>query len=44
MKKRISKIIVDAERHRRTPWTLAVESNALESKESAEIGCTGAEK
>ena len=44
MPKGIPKIIVDAERHRRTPWTLAVESKALESKKSADIGCTGAEK
>ena len=42
--KRRPKIIADAERHRRTPRTLAVESKALESKKSADIGCTGAEK
>ena len=42
--KRWAKSHVDAERHRRTPWTLAVESKALESKKSADIGCTGAEK
>ena len=39
-----SQIIVDAERHRRTPWTLAVESKALESKKSADIGRISAEK
>ena len=44
MPKVISKAIVDAERHRRTPWTLAVESKAIESKKSADIGGTGAEK
>ena len=44
MPKVTSKIIVDAERHRRTPWTLAVESNAIESKKSADIGGTGVEK
>ena len=44
MEKRTSKIIVDAERHRRTPWTLAVESKAIESKKSAGIGDNGAEK
>ena len=30
MPKGISKVILDAERHRRTPWTLAVESKAIE--------------
>ena len=44
MPKRTSKVIVDAERHRRTPWTLALESKAIESKKSADIGGTGAEK
>ena len=34
----LPKVIVDAERHRRTPWTLAVESKAIESKKSADIG------
>ena len=38
MQKGSSKVIVDAERHRRTPRTLAVESKALESKKSADIG------
>ena len=32
-----SKVIVDAERHRRTPWTLAVESKQIESKNSADV-------
>ena len=44
MPKGTSKVIVDAERHRRTPWTLAVESKASESKKSADIGGTGVEK
>ena len=44
MAKGSPKVIVDAERHRRTPWTLAVESKAIESKKSADIGGTGAEK
>ena len=39
-----TKIIADAERHRRTPWTLAVESKAIESKKSADIGDNGEEK
>ena len=38
------KVIVDAERHRRTPSTLAAESKAIESKKSADIGGTGAEQ
>ena len=44
MQKGTSKVIADAERHRRTPWTLAVESKAIESKKSADIGGPGAEK
>ena len=44
MPKGTSKVIVDAERHRRTPWTLAVESKASESNKSADIGDTGVEK
>jgi hypothetical protein len=30
--------IADAERHRRTPWTLAVESKAINGMKSADIG------
>ena len=33
-----SKVIADAERHRRTPWTLAVESKMIEGMKSAGIG------
>ena len=44
MPKGTSKVIVDAERHRRTPWTPGVESNAIESKKSVDIGGTRAEK
>ena len=44
MPKGTPKVIVDAERHRRTPRTLAVESKALESKKSADIGGISAEK
>jgi hypothetical protein len=44
MPKGTSQIIADAERHRRTPWTLAVESKAIEGMKSADIGGTGEEK
>ena len=43
-RKTYQKNIVDAERHRRTPWTLAVWSKAIESMKSADIGDTDAEQ
>ena len=41
---KIENFIVDAERHRRTPRTLATWSKTFESKKSADIGDTGTEK
>ena len=41
MQKGTSKVIADAERHRRTPWTLAVESKAIKGMKSADIGGIG---
>ena len=38
------KIIADAERHRRTPWTPADESKSIRGKKSADIGDTGEKK
>ena len=44
MKKGTSTIIVDAERHRRTPWTPADESKSIRGEKSADIGDTGEKK
>ena len=44
MQKGTLKVIADAERHRRTPWTLAVESKAIKGMKSADIGGTGEEE
>ena len=42
--KRHAKSIADAERHRRTPWTLAIESKTIRGKKWADIGDTGEQK
>ena len=44
MPKGTSKVIVDAERHRRTPWTPADESKSIRGEKSADIGDTGGKK
>ena len=41
MPKWLSKVIVDAERHRRTPWTPAIDGKMVGSKASADIGDIG---
>ena len=41
MRKGRPEVIADAGRHRRTPWTLAVESKAIKGMTSAYIGGTG---
>ena len=42
--KRHAKSIADAERHRRTPWTLAIESKTIRGKKWADIGDTSEKK
>ena len=44
MPKGTTKVIVDAERHRRTPWTLAVKSKAMESKNTEQTSVALARK